>query len=112
MYKFKKIPIDVYGDYVHFIKCDGKQYVRAMRKQFGINACEPASDLGGWFCMYIIGGQHEYFLWLEDKDYLAHEIFHLVCCFFRDKDIKLTKSSEEAYAYLISYLDNEMRKIK
>ena len=112
MYRFKKIPIDVYGDYVYFIKCDSNQYVRAMRKQFGVNALKPSFDVSGWFCTYSIDNQNQYILWVEDWDYLAHEILHLVCCFFRDKGIKLTKSSEEAYAYLTGFLDNRIRRLK
>ena len=35
---------------------------------------------------------------------LAHEVFHVVAQHFRYVNMPLTKSSEESYAYMISYL--------
>ena len=35
---------------------------------------------------------------------LAHEVFHVVAQHFRYVSLPLTKSSEESYAYMISYL--------
>lgn len=41
---------------------------------------------------------------------LAHEIFHCIEFLFRRIEIKLTKFSDEAYAYAIGYLTEEFYK--
>lgn len=41
---------------------------------------------------------------------LAHEIFHCTCFIMDRVGIKLTDESDEAYAYLIGYLTNEILK--
>jgi hypothetical protein len=46
----------------------------------------------------------------EDYGILAHEIFHAVDFLMRRINIKLTKKSDEAYAYLIGYLTEQIYK--
>lgn len=41
---------------------------------------------------------------------LQHEIFHASCNVMRSIDTKLTKSTEEVYAYIITYLTEECYK--
>ena len=51
-----------------------------------------------------------YVIWVEDWKYLAHEIFHCAYFILRDKGMCLSDDSNEAYAYLIEYLDTQFRK--
>lgn len=50
-------------------------------------------------------------IWVEDMfDFavLAHEIFHAVSGLFRFAGLSLTESSEEAYAYAISHVTDQI----
>ena len=37
-------------------------------------------------------------------DLIAHEAFHIACLIARSRGFKLTKNSEECYAYLVGYI--------
>lgn len=43
-----------------------------------------------------------------DRGILAHEVFHVVCFIMEHVGMKLHDSSDEAYAYLTSYLTEEI----
>lgn len=56
-------------------------------------------------------------LWLERKPktvfdlaVLSHEIFHCACFILARVGIKYSKKSDEAFAYLIQYISNEIYK--
>jgi hypothetical protein len=41
---------------------------------------------------------------LQKPEFVTHEAFHATCYIMRYVGIRLTKSSEEAYAYLLQYI--------
>lgn len=41
---------------------------------------------------------------LNKPEYITHEAFHATCYIMRYVGIRLSKSSEEAYAYLLQYI--------
>lgn len=51
-------------------------------------------------------------LWVKDAvdnlGTLSHEIFHLLCYIMRDKQIRLSQDSEEAWAYLTSFIFDQI----
>lgn len=49
---------------------------------------------------------------LSEDGIIAHECFHAVCFIFDKIGIKLTKESDEAYAYLLQFLVNQIKKMK
>ena len=49
---------------------------------------------------------------IDNPGIIAHEAFHAVIFLFEKIGIKFSYDSEEAYAYLIEYLTNEILKIK
>lgn len=48
---------------------------------------------------------------LSDQGLIAHECFHAVCFIFNKIGITLSKDSDEAYAYLIQYLVNQINNL-
>lgn len=56
--------------------------------------------------------QYTHYVVFRDDGYdiscIAHEAFHLTYSILTQVGVKLTKESEEAFAYLISYLTNEI----
>jgi hypothetical protein len=48
----------------------------------------------------------------SDYGLIAHECFHAVCFIFNKIGMPLTKESDEAYAYLLQYLVNQIKQIR
>jgi len=68
----------------------------------------PIPEQGNGHCEIIFDGQ-QYFpiIWVSNPDepwVLAHELEHFVHWLLGYKGLKFTDDSEEAYAYLLSYL--------
>jgi hypothetical protein len=66
-------------------------------------------------CIMFEGGQTLIRIYRYDKSsyfygYLAHEIFHAVEFIMDHIGMKLVRESDEAYAYLISFLTTEIHK--
>ena len=48
---------------------------------------------------------------LDETGLIAHECFHAVCFIFNKIGIPLSKESDEAYAYLLQFLVNQIKQI-
>lgn len=62
----------------------------------------------GWREEY---GSFRFGIWMEDINdlgVLCHESFHLINFILRERNIELTDSSDEAYAYLLEWLVNKL----
>lgn len=73
---------------------------------------------------YISTSGQGSFIWVEEKHYkgywllinrrymndrvIVHEAFHATVCLLQNKGLKLKRSSEEAYAYLLDYIYGEL----
>jgi len=49
---------------------------------------------------------------MKDMGVLSHEVFHVVDFLFERIGLQLTRSSDEAYAYMIQYLTKKVLEIK
>ena len=47
-------------------------------------------------------------MWLKSRKHVHHEVLHAVFHILRHKGIPLTEASEEAYAYLADWLNQEV----
>lgn len=109
MRHWRHIFVPIYNENLYWIQCSANYFVRKVRAEFG-----EMSDLSG-----TTNGKFETHnkqdtmigcLWLPTKDVVAHEVFHSVCWIFDIRGITLTDASEECYAYLLSYICDEIFK--
>ena len=109
MRKFKCIFIDIYKVNVWFILCPVDYYKRIMKTK--LNYTVKVSDYtAGQHTHIEYGDNKQFVIWIKQWDSLTHELLHCVHSILDYKGLWLTDSSEEAYAYLIEYLEKEFRK--
>lgn len=65
-----------------------------------------------------VGSKRVFYIWLDSYDEsvqdvgtVAHECFHLVCYIFDDLGIKYCDESEEAWAWYLDYLVQQVLKV-
>jgi len=114
--KLQKIYIDIYSTYLYYLISTRKEFNEILKKKFKEE--EPDIELRGVTYEIEYKGKTIYFIWV-DKDKggwptFAHEIFHATAYILRKCGIKYTgnKSSEETYAYLLSYIIEKILKQK
>ncbi len=109
MRKFKCVYVEVYKVNVWFIHCSADYYKRIMKTKLDFipKVCEYSKGQHNFL-------EHEntkvFVIWIKQWDSLTHELLHCVYSILDYKGLWLTDSSEEAYAYLIEYLDKRFRK--
>lgn len=109
MRKFRHVYVDVYGVNVYFAKCTESMRTKLLKDTFGIS--NPIENGAVARVVRVDDNGHKgYVIWVSEWKYLTHELLHCVHWILDDRGLSLTDSSEEAYAYLIGYLDNELRK--
>ena len=103
----------MWSENVYFIKGTAVEYEKALKKELN---CEPHSSIApntrGRFGIYTDtdDGIPVYVIWVTEWSSLAHEIIHCTAAILRNKGMWLEDASEEAYAYLATYLDKQFRK--
>jgi hypothetical protein len=114
---FKVIPLDIYGhdivvsigqtdeDLYEIIKDDvsKKDFDKHMINQKAIATTHKLRNGG-----IIIRFKDD----IYNEGIVAHEAFHAIVFLFKKIGIDFCYESEEAYAYLLEYLTNEILKIK
>jgi len=114
---FKIIPLDIYGhdivisigqsdnDLYMEIKenVSKKEFKKYMSKQISIATTHKMSSGA-----ILIRFKED----IDDPGIVAHEAFHAVIFLLEKIGMKFSSDSEEAYAYLIEYLTNQILKIK
>lgn len=113
MRKFRHVYVEVWSENVYFIKCTAAMFKKALRDEFH---CEPHIPI----CPITVGqhgiytdpadGIPVYVVWVSEWASLTHELMHCVVLILKNKGLWLDDCSEEAYAYLLTYLDNNFRK--
>lgn len=109
MRNFKHIWIEIYRVNIYWVRCSWKEYIKLVKYEFDekVTGREP----GGRHQVFKKKEQDIHVIWLPLKaswDIIAHEVFHCVHWIMDDKGMTLTDSSEEAYAYLIQYIVNQI----
>ena len=112
MLKFRHVWLEVLTENVYYIFCTYEQYVKAVRKQFNLQA--PSNDTGsiGKFGVYHKNGQNISVIWIDSErsniGTIVHEVIHAVHYIMQKKGMWLHDSSEEIYAYTIQYIVKEI----
>jgi hypothetical protein len=77
-------------------------FKKQMKKELEMNIVEQLPEA----ITYANEKKGLYIIWTRNKNYahLAHEIFHAVAFIMRDRGLRLSDDSDEAYAYLIEEL--------
>jgi len=114
MRKFRHVYVEMYKRKVYFAKCSRKQFAKMLKVELGLEAHQISEYNVATTEKYTAENRTMkwpiYVIWITDWRYLAHEIFHCVHWILNDVNMRLSDDSEEAYAYLTEYLDNQLRK--
>ncbi len=110
MRKWRHIYVELYQLNIYFIKCSSDYYQRKVAVEFDCKPPSMSCDVTGRFAVFQKKNIDVGVVWVKDWKWLAHELFHATHWIAQDRGLYLTDESEEAYAYLISYLDRKIRK--
>lgn len=112
MKTFKYIWVPIYQANVWWFRGPRKQYDKLVWKEFKREAPEKRITVNATVEEYLIGDQRVHVIWLKNHKVhvLAHECFHAAYHILRDRGVYLTDGSEEAFAYLMDFLIQEIRK--
>ena len=72
---------------------------------------ELDNDKDGGFSVYQQNGAPVCFLWAHTPRHIIHECWHAVSWTLRKKGINLTDDSDEAFAYLLGFLTEQILKV-
>ena len=108
--KFNHIWEDLYKVNIWWFQGPRKQYTALVYKELKLKAADIGDTVRGRVEHFIADGQPLPIIWLRHKNIadLAHEVFHVVHWIMKYKGIYLSDDSEEAYAYLLEYLMEEI----
>ena len=109
MRKFRHLWIDIYETNVYFIKCSRSVRDIQIKKLCG-NIPKISDTCDAHTYRHTWDAGRGYVIWVTSWRDLTHELLHCVHWILDDVGMSLTDASEEAYAYLIGYLDNQFRK--
>ena len=110
MRKFRHIPVNIYPQEVYYIHCDRAYLEKTADEFFDDDTPDiPNTSEGGVFLMEK-EGRGVLVIWVSNERDIAHEVFHCANHILDVCGLELSPESEEAYAYLIGYLDSEIRK--
>lgn len=108
--KFNHIFVDVYGRHVYWVICPVENFQKLIYNHFGKKVKKSKLEIG-YFNVYNYQNDKVCVMWfLTDAiDIITHEVFHCTSWIMKYSNIKLSNSSEEAYAYLIQYIIQQMK---
>ena len=91
---------------------DHAEYCKVMKRQFNLNIEVDPKD--GHFRVIEKHGIPIGVIWAKrnQPDSIAHECFHAASYFLRSRGVELSDESDEAFAYLMSYLIRAITKAK
>ena len=116
MIKLKSIVVDVYGFEIFYLFSSWKHCVRRLKEEFSLNLDPKFGGDGYAEPLINDDGRHAYFIWVKSVDYddvIVHEAFHATAYIMDDfAGVKLTRNSDEAYAYLLGYITRELFKAR
>lgn len=92
-----------------------KEYIEICRKELKNNILPKDKETGGGFNVFNYGNKEHTevcYIWACNKRNLVHECFHAISYVLRSRGIKLTDDSDEAFAYALGFLVDEILKNK
>ncbi len=107
--QIQTVYIEIYDFNIYYLISDWKQCRLELEDAFGKDD-EPEENTGTGYALPIIQSDERkaYFIWIDkDANFSTriHECFHAVVYIMRDYlDIQLDDNSEEAFAYLLTYI--------
>jgi hypothetical protein len=89
-----------------------KEYREICEKELKCHIDIKQTETGGGFNVFEHGKDKTEvcYIWAADKRSLVHECFHAVSYTLRSRGIKLTDDSDEAFAYSLGFLFDEIIK--
>jgi hypothetical protein len=94
---------------IYWIICSLDWFKLKVKAEFNADLTD-LDALDGRFQVFEKENQKVGVIWASTVSELAHEIFHCVVWMLNSRGLWLTESSEEAYAYLIDFLDRKIRR--
>ena len=87
-----------------------KEYREICKKELRNDIAPKDNETGGGFNVFATG-KHNIevcYIWASSKRDIVHECFHAVSYVLRSRGLKLTDDSDEAFAYAIGFLAEEI----
>jgi hypothetical protein len=88
-----------------------KEYQDICWKQLKCKVEDKKYEVGGGFNVFMHGKKEATevcYIWANNKRDIVHECFHAVSYTLRHRGINLTDDSDEAFAYALGFLVNEI----
>jgi hypothetical protein len=85
-----------------------KEYRDICKKQLNCVIEPKDTETGGGFNVYINNKTEVCYIWASCKRDLIHECFHAISYTLRGRGLKLTDESDEAFAYALGFLVDEI----
>ena len=107
--KLRKIPLKPYLG-VLYVAETAKQFESAHKRLFGESfKVDKATDAGWWDFGYTTKGEYAHLVWASDRNYMAHELAHVIFQCFKETNIDPLESGE-AFCYMLHHLMQESEK--
>ncbi|MCK5604351.1 hypothetical protein KAR91_20850 [Candidatus Pacearchaeota archaeon] len=111
--KFKHIYIKTFGANIYYVCCNRERYEELIKKEFDKKCPERSNTSIGTTEGYERDGTIIDVIWHSDEcskdlSVAVHEAFHAAHNILQHKGMWLTDSSEEAYAYLLQQIVQEI----
>ncbi len=86
-----------------------KEYREICLKELNCKIEPKDKETGGGFNVFVHRSNTEVcYIWASNKRNIVHECFHAISYTLRSRGIKLTDDSDEAFAYAIGFLVDEI----
>ena len=108
---FCHIWVDIYEVNVYWARCSRDMYEVLVKEEFSREAPKIGRPRDARMEVYEMKGRGVIVIWLSPEAkiwHVAHECFHAANGILEDRGLRLTDSSDEAYAYLLQYLIRKM----
>jgi len=88
------------------------EYRKICKKELNNDIAPKDTETGGGFNVFDYGKDKTEvcYIWANEKRDLVHECFHAISYTLRNRGIKLTDDSDEAFAYSLGFLVDEIFK--
>ena len=101
--KLRKISLRPYLG-VLYVAETAKQFESAHKRLFGESfKVDKATDGGWWDCGHTPKGEYAHLVWAADRNYMAHELAHVILHLFAETSID-PRESDEAFCYMLHHL--------
>ena len=97
-------------NYYYILAKTHKEYWDIVKKELNCDVGSKKEDTGGGFNVFEHGKDKTEvcYIWAVNKRNLVHECFHAISYVLRNRGIPLNDDTEEAFAYAIGFLVDEI----